>query len=150
MSSTLAYGWGLAREAQAPGIRLHDANLLPDTDYAELLLKMADAAIREDLDLDSLLFTLCWARFDLTIAGEAARRTLCLGMDHSEVRMNVHDVVSQLLGRGDGRVPGLADAIVSGEPFLRKLDGEESARSEDFAYRRAAPTEDTTSGQEAA
>lgn len=110
----LAYGRGL-QEPQA-GVRLHDADLLPDIDYAEGLLKLADLAVRHQPReaLDSILFALCWARFDLTVTGEAARRTCWVGMDRSDVRYEVEQALHGLLGKDDPRVDDLTERIVRG------------------------------------
>ena len=51
----LAYGHGI-RPPSADGVPLHDADLLKDIDYAELLLTLADQAVRHDSGLDGLLF----------------------------------------------------------------------------------------------
>jgi hypothetical protein len=98
----LRYGRGLA--VDPPEVTLREANLLPDMDYAEALLVLADHAVRGESALDRLLFALCWARFDLTVTGKAARQTVHLHMDRSDVSAELMEALGTILGRANERL----------------------------------------------
>jgi hypothetical protein len=113
----LAYGHGL-RDDRRQRVALSEADLMPDIDYAEALLVLADHAVRHEGDLDRLLFALAWARFDHTVAGMVARHTVCLHMDRCDVRYEVRQTLLKLLGSSNAELAAFAaDRIIEAIDF---------------------------------